>query len=190
MNGLPYTSEQIDWLRNNRSKFINPGLADEFNRVFNDKRSPGALRNICIKNGILSEKTGYVKGQIPWNKGKKGVSVSPATQFKKGNTPKNTQPVGTECCHDGYIYVKISEPNQWLQKNWLVWEEAHGPVPKGQVVIFVDGDARNFAIDNLKLISRAELLQLNRNKYGQVPKLLKPSVLAMSRLQSAVYQLS
>jgi hypothetical protein len=86
--------------------------------------------------------------------------------------------------------LKFAEPNQWLQKQWLVWQSVHGPAPKGKAIIFIDGDAQNFAIDNLKLISRAELLQLNRNKYGQVPKPLKPSVLALSLLQCAVYQLS
>jgi hypothetical protein len=108
MKGYRYTEEQMAWLRNNRSSFMGAALADAFNRVFNDTRSLSALKTMCKKNGIVSENTGnFVKGQTPWNKGIKGVSVSPATQFKKGNTPKNTLAVGTECCNDGYVYVKI-----------------------------------------------------------------------------------
>lgn len=42
-------------------------------------------------------------------------------------------------------------------------------VPKGKVIIFLDGNNRNFEIDNLKIISRGALLILNR-RYRHVLK--------------------
>ena len=51
-----------------------------------------------------------------------------------------------------------------------MWEQYHNrKVPKGKVVIFLDGNKTNFEIDNLKLISRGALLILNR-KYSHILK--------------------
>lgn len=50
-----------------------------------------------------------------------------------------------------------------------IWEKANGPVPKGHVLILKDGDPLNLKLDNLELITRAELIARNRNslKTGQ-----------------------
>jgi hypothetical protein len=82
--------------------------------------------------------------------------------FKPGNA-LNSRPVGTEItsCR-GYAMVKIDNQPHDNKKNWkpkhsVIWENAHGAIPKGSVVIFADGDKSNFALDNLLLISRGEL---------------------------------
>lgn len=62
-----------------------------------------------------------------------------------------------------------------------IWEQANGPVPKGMVVAFINGD--KCELENLMLISRPELLNLNRLGYKDMPAELKPSVLALSKLQ-------
>jgi len=51
------------------------------------------------------------------------------------------------------------------------------------VVAFKDADKLNCEPENLMLISRAELLTLNRHGYREMPAELKPSVLALSKLQ-------
>ena len=51
------------------------------------------------------------------------------------------------------------------------------------VVAFKDGDRTNCEPENLMLISRAELLVLNQHGYGEMPAELKPSVLALARLE-------
>lgn len=39
----------------------------------------------------------------------------------------NTKPVGTERKRaDGYIWVKIAEPNTWKEKHVLLYESVHG----------------------------------------------------------------
>lgn len=85
-------------------------------------------------------------------------------QFKKGNTPYNYMPVGSERVNgDGYVDVKVADPNKWKGKHILIWEKYNGPVPEGHAVIFGDGNRRNFDINNLIMVSRQQLLQLNRN---------------------------
>lgn len=86
------------------------------------------------------------------------------TQFKKGNKPHNYVPVGSERVNaDGYVDIKIAEPNRWRGKHLIVWEQHNGrPVPKGHAVIFGDRNRRNFDPDNLVLVSRSQLATMNK----------------------------
>lgn len=63
---------------------------------------------------------------------------------------------------DGYVQVKIANPNKWKLKHELIWEASNGKRPKHHVIIFADQNRLNFDLDNLVLISRRELLVCNR----------------------------
>ena len=54
--------------------------------------------------------------------------------------------------------------DNWISKHRLIWEEANGPIPEGHTIIFKDGNIRNFDLNNLALVSRAELAVLNHRK--------------------------
>ena len=106
------------------------------------------------------------------------------TEFKPGNRPGNALPVGTERIRkDGITEIKHAEPNQWRSKHALIYEQHHGPIPNGFVVIFADSNRMNFALDNLVLVTRAELARLNQQHYRQEKPELKPAVLALVRLE-------
>jgi len=98
---------------------------------------------------------------------------------------------------DGYVLVKIGKrdphtgfPTRWKAKHVVIWEQTHGPVPEGMAVVFKDGDKLNCDPDNLMLVSRAELLRLNHYHYREMPDDIKPSVLAMSKLEVKAFSLS
>ena len=46
----------------------------------------------------------------------------------------------------------------------MLWENQHGKIPENHILIFLDGNRLNCSIENLKLVSRSELLILNRRK--------------------------
>lgn len=109
-------------------------------------------------------------GHVPWNKGLKGCFGARKTSFKKGNLPHNTRAMYSErLSKEGYIEIKVGI-NKWISKHRYIWEQHYKrKVPKGKVVIFLDGNNRNFEIENLKLISRGALLILN-NRYKHITK--------------------
>ena len=107
----------------------------------------------------------FKKYQEPWNKGLKGYMGANKTSFKKGTIPPNYKPVGTErFAKDGYIEVKVKDPNVWELKHRYIYKKHHGEIPNGYNVIFADKNISNFDIDNLILVSKAEMLILNKNK--------------------------
>ena len=109
------------------------------------------------------------------NKGLKGINLGgQAGQFQRGNRSgialSRYRPIGTERIgKDGYLERKINDDmpfhRRWRAVHLLVWEEANGPLPSGCAVSFRDGDKRNLALDNLQLVTRAELMK--RNSYHQ-----------------------
>ncbi|MGH8431787.1 MAG: HNH endonuclease signature motif containing protein, partial [Solimonas sp.] len=54
-------------------------------------------------------------------------------------------------------------PDDYVEVHRLLWEEHFGPIPAGHTVVFRNRDKTNTRIDNLELITRAELMR--RNSY-------------------------
>ncbi len=166
-----WTEEELNYL-----KHITPGHHHkEIHELVNKKfglnltldQIKGTIKRHNLKTGFTGQ---FKKGNKPHNKGLKGICAKGCekTWFKKGITPINHRPIGSERVSvDGYTEVKVSEPNKWRLKHQLVYESSKGKIPKGYAVIFGDGDKSNFDIDNLILVSRHQLLTLNRNNLIQ-----------------------
>lgn len=112
----------------------------------------------------------FKKGNVPWNFGKKGMRVSPETEFKVGEmigdkhyswkggiqSPKN------DCV---YLY---DGPNKRKRRPKKIYEDFHGVIPEGWVILHLDNDKTNDSLDNLIAIPRAVLImvcsgRINRN---------------------------
>lgn len=163
-----YTPEEEAFIQDNVKGISNKELTNRFNAYFGLKIGVNQMAAYKKNHKLSSGLTGHFpKGRVPFNKGKKGGGWEP-TQFKKGHIPANYRPVGSERINvDGYTEVKIADPNKWRLKHIVVWEQHNGPLPKGFAVIFGDGDKQNFELDNLILVSRRQLLTLNRNSLIQ-----------------------
>ena len=157
----------LAFIPGHEEKEIKQAFLDRFGILLTE----GQISGFKYKYNICSGTHGgrFEKGQQSHNKGKK---VSPeqyekmkATRFKKGDKPANIKPVGSEREDiDGYIKIKIAEPNKWQHKHRVIWEQANGPVPKGFVIIFEDGNIRNFNLENLKCIPKSLLSYINIRK--------------------------
>lgn len=129
----------------------------------------------------------FKKGSVPANKGKK---VSPElyakmkpTMFKKGQASLNKRPVGSERVNvDGYIEIKVADPNKWRLKNRVIWEQHNGKIPPGHNIQFKDHNPLNCTIENLYIISQAEQMRNENSFLAKYPKELADII----RLKGAV----
>lgn len=179
-----YKPKHIAWLRDNRILFEIGEQTQRFNARFSADLSRIALSGTCKRFGIRSGRDGRFKkghvGYVP----PKGTRSSRTTEFKKGSKPANYMPVGSERINaDGYRDVKIADPNKWKGKHLLLWEEHHGPVPKGQCIIFLNGDKERIEIDNLVMVSRGELGVLNKRRFRAEHNELKPALITLTKLE-------
>ena len=162
-----WTPEVVDYILAHYKGTGYQAMADALNERFGTAFSAADIKSVYSRHHLNSGLTGrFEKGHVPPNKGKKGMEVHPnakATQFKAGHKPVNTKPVGSIVTRsDGYLQRKIAEPNEWKFEHVRVYEEAHGPIPEGYKLLFLDGDTTNCALDNLILVDRKTHIELNR----------------------------
>lgn len=135
-----------------------------------------------------TEATRFPKGHVPANKGIRRPGWAPGrmseTQFQKGVrsgvAAKNWCPIGTvRADPEGYLRIKVREAvygqeptgfgntNVWPLYNRWIWQQHHGPIPPGHLVVFKDGDRSHCEIGNLELIPLSENARRNRmwNKF-------------------------
>lgn len=187
-------SEDIEKFVKNNHKGIGPTeMTNILNRKFNKDYTTKQIKNLYGKHGFNSGAIGgrFEKGIVPWNKGQKGIQMGGVeTQFKKGQLPHNRREIGDERIDaDGYTYVKIQDGaknKNWKLKHNLIWEKHHGPIPKRHSVLFADGDKSNFDIENLLLVTRYQLLTMNRNGLIKDDAELTKTGLIIAKLQNTI----
>jgi hypothetical protein len=105
----------------------------------------------------------FKPGSVPWNKGKKGLRVSPESEFKPGQLVGEGHPSwkgGVQQTKNDCTYL-WDGANHRIRRPKKVYEDAYGPIPKGYIIIHLDGNKDNDSLSNLEAISRAELLRRN-----------------------------
>ena len=164
--------ELVEFLKN----YIPGHSEEEIREAFRDRTgitlTEGQICNFKYKHKVKSGTHGgqFVKGQQAHNKGKKMppevYEKAKATMFKPGTIPPNWRPVGSERTdRDGYTMVKIADPNKWILKQRLIYEQLHGvKLKKNEVVIFLDGNRQNFSADNLHKLTRGALARYNQDR--------------------------
>lgn len=180
-------------------------LADMLNRTVDSITSQANIQGVhktreyiaaLGKKGTVHPKavaSRFQRGMTTWNKGKKGYMGANATSFRKGNLPHNTRQDGDlgvrtdSKTGKAYIYQRVSLAH-WEPLHRLIWEQAHGPIPAGMIVVFRDGDASNVTLDNLEIISRVE--NMNRNTKHNIPEHMRDAHQQLKRLNQAIKDLT
>lgn len=185
-----FTKSQAEFIRSNYPKFTRKELTKKVNEAFNinvtEKQVCSFVKNHKIKSGRTGQ---FQKGNKGWNTGTKGLTKANTGSFKKKHHPANKMKVGSERVNtDGYIDIKIAEPDVWKAKSKIIWEQYNGAIPQDHILRFKDGNKLNCNIENLELLNRREHLYLNLLQYDKKPEEIKPSVLAIAKLNSKCYE--
>ena len=187
-----YTPEMHQWLATHAPDNDRTGLTQRFNEHFKTDKTLRAIQAYCKRKGWKSSHNGQFKPDQPsWNTGKagKGICKPNSGSFKKGSLPHNTKPVGSEriCKVDGLILVKIKPgTHSYKHKHRVIWEQAHGKIPKGHIITFIDGNPLNCVLENLEMITRQEHIARNRIKLNQYPEQLKPSLKLIAKIEVTI----
>lgn len=203
MQRRPWTPEEQEKLR----ELYKTLFADEISPIIGRSRSSiyGQTAKLGLKSLkeklIRAGKRGsvhpdavvhrFVKGSVPHNKGKrmpdKTYAKVSSTMFKKGHKPANWRPVGSERTNaDGYIEVKTAEPNKWQFKHRILWENTHGPIPKGFNIQFRNGNRSDVRLDNLYIIDRATQLAKENSMIVRYPEELQRVIRLRSQIKRQI----
>lgn len=174
MKPRPWTAHEEAELRRLYPLYSNPEIGRRLGRT--EPAILGHAYKLGLKKPARFPNAGcFQPGLVPWNTGLKGWQAggrSVESQFKKGELSGRArlllQPVGAErVTKDGILQRKVTTAGRggqrWKSVHQLTWIAAHGPVPRGHIVVFKDGNRRNFDIGNLECITFAE--NMRRNSY-------------------------
>lgn len=170
---IDWTPDKVQFMKDFIPGHTEGEIRAEFLNRFGIVLTEGAIGNFKHRHGIKSGTHGgcYLKGSIPFNKGKKMrpdvYERVKDTMFKKGQPPVNHREVGSERVNvDGYIELKIAEPNKWKLKQRVIWERETGErLTSNDVIVMLDGNKLNVDISNLRKLTRAELIRFNQMNY-------------------------
>lgn len=200
----PYSEAELAWIeRTTREAWYATRAEQHEAFVFRFGREDvtfEAFKNLCQRHGWKTGQSGRFKsGQAPANKGKTMPyhPNSARTRFKKGQRPHTWRGPGHESIDnkDGYVWIIVAERNPYtgaatrrVQKHKWLWEKQNGPVPEGHVLKCLDGDKTNTDPLNWAAVPRALLPRLSGRwtvGYDQAPAELKPTILAVAKLEHA-----
>lgn len=145
MGAKHYTPLQIQWIIENFEKCESyKELHNKFTETFGQGRTIRSLQDLCSRRLNLHKS-------------------NPSGQY--GNRIKEQLPIGTERIVQGTVYVKVLDvpqgtkfsgyaPPYWLPKQRKIYEDAHGQIPNGHFVVFLDSNKTNYNIDNLYCLGR------------------------------------
>lgn len=201
---ISYTDDQLAWLAANRD-LPRADLHAAFQQTFDRPDvSRANLTAICKRKGWLTGRSGqFPKGNTSHNAGQKGVRYAGSEKgwFKKGErrgrASRMHKPIGTErMSKSGYLERKINEDmpfqRRWRAVHIVNWEAIHGPLPAGMALKSLDGNRLNTDPANWQLVPRALLPRLNGKSgrgYDAAPVEIKPTILAIARLEHKARQL-
>lgn len=205
MRGREWTSEEDDFMRAHYPRESSDEVARKLRRSViavygragilglkkTEEYHDATQKRLAMQLAESGKKHRFLKGHIPANKGyempEHVYERAKATMFKKGHIPVNHKPVGYErITRDGYVEVKVSEPNKFVLKHRLIWEQANGSIPEGYNVQFRDGNRQNCSLENLYLISRSEQLKNENSMYARYPKEVQLAIQAKGALQRQI----
>ncbi|HFU4218810.1 TPA: HNH endonuclease signature motif containing protein [Streptococcus suis] len=155
-----FNEEQKDFIRKNVKGLLYRDLARLLNAEFGTGFSVEQVRSWAKRNKLKNGMPGGIQ------KGEKRPGWSNSGTFKKGLIPHNKKKIGDERICDGYIWVKVAEPDVWKAKHRHVYEQHHNiKLGKDDILIFLDNDRTNCDIDNLYLVNRSIHARANTLHY-------------------------
>lgn len=166
-----WTAEQIAFIeeayRSHSRREVHAMVNDRFGLAVRLSQVVAAIKNRRMQSG----RTGHFSGP-GWNAGTKGLMKPNSGSFQPGRAAseaRNYLPIGsTRITKDGYLERKITDDpslvpaRRWEFEHRLIWKEAHGEIPAGHVIVFLDGNPSNLELENLRCVSRGVLPMMNK----------------------------
>ena len=108
----------------------------------------------------------FKKGDKPWNKGLKGIRLSPHSEFKKGVTVGENHPSwkgGEQIFTKDCVYLRVSVECR-VRRPVKTYENVHGDIPKNWIIYHLNGNRYDDSVENLIALPRAILMKINSGR--------------------------
>lgn len=183
MSGALYSKEELAFIKCNR-KMPRRNLLAAFVERFGRTITLNGLYGICKTKGWRTGRAFRLKkGQCPPG-GEK-------FRFKKGHIPPQAKTLGHESTDKGYIRVSVAKTSPsgfertMVPKHRWLWEQQHGPIPRG-MILKCKGERSNSDPSNWECVPNSVLFRLQNRGHTSAPAVLKPTIMAVAKLEDSI----
>ena len=149
-----WTNEMIEYLKEHLNECSYNTLSVKMSEKFNCYITTSSLEHKVARLGLKKDLSA-VKGYANENRG----------CFKKGQISPNRKPLGYERFDaDGNVWIKYAHPDKFMRKSRWVYIQHYGEIADGMNVVQINGDKMDFRIENLRVLTNADLAYFNSTK--------------------------
>lgn len=144
---IHFTQEQREFIFKNYKGITTYELANKFNQFFHTNFRRKKFRNFMINRHLCNNVD---------------------TTFKKDKGHPNYKPIGyeREYNHGGYDEIMVKIDNcKYDTKRRVIYEKYYGEIPKDCIITFLDGNRKNYDINNLIAIPKTIHFTMSMNNY-------------------------
>ena len=166
MEGYHWTKEQEEWIK---TEFPKVGTAQEktdaFNKHFGTKRKPQSIKEKAHRLGACLSEEAVAEY--------KRKSAEGIVHY---NTTVRAKPIGyVGRLANGYPMVKTE--NGWVSQARYEYLKTHDEIPKGYVVVFLDGNKKNVSQKNLIAIPQSwQMIMSINNFWSEHPAITRTGI--------------
>ena len=148
-----FSEEEKDFIKKYYPDHGPEKTAEMLNDIFNSNRTPNSVRDMANNRLCVFVNDSFINHMVKvGRKSKKSGSIRKEIRKK-----------------DGQVYYKMKSDNgTWKMAGMVIWEKAHGLIPSGYRLIYLDGDNSNYELDNLYLATYRVAYQVVSNKHYQI----------------------
>ena len=159
-----FTPVQHVWIRDNCDNYSNEELHKKYNERWKENRSRRSILAYCYRNKLRA-------------RDQNGLPIG--TERKRYNNAQNDE-TRVKVCNSS------NEKVAWQLKQNVIWEAFHNrKLPKNHLVVFLDGNKDNFAIENLHAVSRpVHLAMAGIDGYTNFPELTLTNIVICELMQA------
>lgn len=171
-----YTDDQIAWLAANVPTMGERELAAAFNERYGANVDSDSLATYVRK---------YTRVMRTKETKRRSQSLA-LRRFSPGNI--SVQKRGGKAVK--VILVEENGERRWVQYGRYLWEQKHGKLPDGWVVVFLNNDATDCRMENLRAVSPYVMALMARNRwYKEDPDLTLVGIMLCELAQASNRQI-
>lgn len=139
-----YGKEQDDFLREYYPILDGPELERMYNMLFSPSKTYNKIRQHANSLGLT-----------------KSAEIMSSIQSTSALKRKNIAPIGHTVVSESGLRIKVAR-GEYKMLSRVVYEKHHGVKLKpDEYILYLDGDNANVSIDNLAVVTKAELAKIN-----------------------------
>lgn len=144
LDNYNYSKEQDDFLREYYPILDGPELERMYNMLFSPSKTYNKIQDHANSLGLT-----------------KTAEFISSMQSTRALKRKNIAPIGHTVVGESGLRIKVAR-GEYKMLSRVVYEKHHGVKLKpDEYVLYLDGDNSNVSIDNLAVVTKAELAQIN-----------------------------